>query len=236
MITKELHSYFSSPIGYLVIVLFLIFNGLFLFVFKTDFNIFNAGFADLNSFFYLSPWLFVLLIPALTMRSFSDEIQAGTIEILKTKPISDWQIVLSKFLSSLTLIFIMLLLSLSYVYTVYQLGNPIGNINFASTFGSYLGLLLIASSFISIGLFTSTLSNNQIIAFLLAVFVSFLLFYGFEFISDFSNNANLLIKNLGMFEHFTRISKGVIDTRDLIYFGSLTTFFLVLTRFKVERL
>ena len=236
MIKKELQSYFSSPIGYLVIVLFVIFNGLFLFVFKTDFNMLNAGFADLNSFFYLSPWLFVLLIPALTMRSFSDEIQAGTIEILKTKPISNWQILLGKFVSSLMLILIMLLLSLIYVYTIYQLGNPIGNIDFASTFGAYLGLLLMASSFISIGLFTSTLSNNQIIAFLLAVFVSFLLFYGFEFLSDFSNNFNLSIKKLGMYEHFNSLSRGVIDTRDLIYFGSLTIFFLVLTLFKVERL
>ena len=236
MIKKELQSYFYSPIGYLVIALFIIFNGLFLFVFKTDFNILNAGFADLNSFFYLNPWLFIFLIPALTMRSFSDEIQAGTIEILKTKPISNWQIVLGKFFSSLTLILIMLLLSLIYVYTIYQLGNPIGNIDFASTFGAYLGLLLMASSFISIGLFTSTLSNNQVIAFLLAVFVSFLLFYGFEFISDFSNNSNLFIKNLGIHEHFKNISRGIIDTRDLIYFGSLTTFFLILTYLKVERL
>ena len=235
MLKKELHTFFSSPIGYLVIALFVIINGLFLFVFKTEFNILNAGFADLNSFFYLSPWIFVFLIPAITMRSFSDEIHAGTIEILKTKPISNWQIVLGKFLSSLVLIVIMLLISLVYLYTINQLSKPQGNIDFASAFGSYIGLLFMAGSFISIGLFTSTFSKNQIVAFLIAVFISFVIFYGFEFISTFFNNP-LFIKKLGMYEHFKSISRGVLDTRDLIYFISATTIFLFLTIFKVGRL
>jgi len=236
MINKELHTYFSSPIGYLVIALFIISNGLFLFVFKTDFNMLNAGFADLNSFFYLSPWLFIFIIPAMTMRSFSDEIQSGTIEILKTTPLSNWQIVLGKFFSSLILVLILLILSLLYVYTIYQLGNPIGNLDVASIFGAYLGLVFLASSFISIGLFASTLSKNQIVAFLLAVFLSFILFYGFEFLADLSNNAILTIKNLGMYEHFQNLSKGVIDTRDVIYFISISALFLVITKLKVEKL
>lgn len=236
MINKELHTYFSSPIGYLVIALFIISNGLFLFVFKTDFNMLNAGFADLNSFFYLSPWLFIFIIPAMTMRSFSDEIQSGTIEILKTTPLSNWQIVLGKFFSSLIIVLILLILSLLYVYTIYQLGNPIGNLDVASIFGAYLGLVFLASSFISIGLFASTLSKNQIVAFLLAVFLSFILFYGFEFLADLSNNAILTIKNLGMYEHFQNLSKGVIDTRDVIYFISISALFLVITKLKVEKL
>ena len=236
MINKELHTYFSSPIGYLVIALFIISNGLFLFVFKTDFNMLNAGFADLNSFFYLSPWLFIFIIPAMTMRSFSDEIQSGTIEILKTTPLSNWQIVLGKFFSSLIIVLILLILSLLYVYTIYQLGNPKGNLDFASIFGAYLGLVFLASSFISIGLFASTLSKNQIVAFLLAVFLSFILFYGFEFLADLSNNAILTIKNLGMYEHFQNLSKGVIDTRDVIYFISISALFLVITKLKVEKL
>ena len=236
MINKELHTYFSSPIGYLVIALFIISNGLFLFVFKTDFNMLNAGFADLNSFFYLSPWLFIFIIPAMTMRSFSDEIQSGTIEILKTTPLSNWQIVLGKFFSSLILVLILLILSLLYVYTIYQLGNPKGNLDVASTFGAYLGLVFLASSFISVGLFASTLSKNQIVAFLLAVFLSFVLFYGFEFLADLSNNTILTIKNLGMYEHFQNLSKGVIDTRDVIYFISISALFLVITKLKVEKL
>jgi len=236
MIKKELHTYFSSPIGYLVIALFIIINGLFLFVFKTEFNILNSGFADLNSFFYLSPWVFIFIIPAITMRSFSDEIQSGTIEILKTKPITNWQIVLGKFFSSMILVSVMILTSAIYIYTIYQLGNPKGNIDFANIIGSYLGLLFLSSSFVSIGLLTSTFSKNQIVAFILSVFFSFLIFYGFEFISDFSNNSNILIKKIGMFEHFKSISRGVIDTRDLIYFLSITSFFLILTKIKVEKL
>lgn len=236
MIKKELHTFFSSSIGYLVIALFIIINGLFLFVFKTDFNILNAGFADLNSFFYLSPWIFIFLIPAITMKSFADEIQTGTIEILKTTPLSNWQIVMGKFMSALLLIGIMLLGSTIYVFTVYQLGKPIGNIDFGSTLGSYIGLFFLASSLISVGLFTSSYSKNQIVAFLVAVFISFFLYYGFELISEFSNLSNLFIKKLGMYEHFQSIGRGVIDTRDLIFFLSLSVFFLALTKLRLEKL
>ena len=176
MIKKELHTFFTSPIGYLVVGIFIIMNGLFLFVFKTDFNILNAGFADLNSFFYLTPWVFIFLIPAITMRSFSDEIHTGTIEILKTKPISNWQITLGKYLGALILICITLIPTLIYVYSIYKLGNPIGNLDFASILGSYIGLLFLASAFVAIGLFTSTLAKNQIVAFLTAVFLSFLIY------------------------------------------------------------
>lgn len=232
MIKKELYTFFSTPIGYLVIALFLLFNGLFLFVFKTDFNILNTGFSDLNAFFYLTPWVFIFLIPAITMRSFSDEIQTGTIEILKTKPISNWKIVIGKHIGSFLLILIALVPSLIYYFTIYKLGNPVGNIEFSTTFGSYIGLLFLATSFISIGLFSSTFSNNQIVSFLIAVCISFVLYYVFELVAD----NNITIQNMGMHQHFQNISKGIIDTRDVIYFVSISMFFLILTKIRVERL
>lgn len=236
MIKKELHTFFSSPIGYLVIALFVILNGLFLFVFETNFNILNAGFADLNSFFYLTPWLFIFLIPAITMRSFSDEIYTGTIEILKTKPISDLKITLGKYFGALILICIALIPTLIYVFSVYKLGNPIGNIDFASTLGSYIGILFLASAFVAIGLFTSTLAKNQIVAFLSAAFISFIVYYGFEFIASSTSSNTYLIQNFGMHVHFQNLSRGLIDTRDIIYFVSVTIFFLELTHMRLKKI
>lgn len=173
ILKKEINSFFASPIAYLVIGVFLLINGLFLWVFKDDFNILNAGFADLNSFFFLAPWVFLFLIPAITMKSFADEFSDGTIELLKTKPISDWKIVLGKFWASLLLVFVALLPTLTYAYTIYQLANPIGDIDFGSAIGSYIGLLFLAATYTSIGLFTSTLSKNQIVAFILGVMITF---------------------------------------------------------------
>ena len=236
MIKKELHTFFASPIGYLVIALFLIFNGLFLFVLKTDFNILNAGFADLDPFFYLTPWVFMFLIPAVTMRTFSDEIQTGTIEILKTKPISNIQIVLGKYFGSYFLILIALLPTIIYFITVYKLGNPIGNIDVASTIGSYIGLLFLASAFVAIGVFCSTLSSNQIVSFLLALVFSFIFYYFFEIIAgSFPFNA-VFIKKIGMYEHYQNLSRGLIETKDIIYFVSVIVFFLFLTKIRVDKI
>ena len=212
---------------------FLLINSLFLWVFQDDFNILNAGFADIRSFFYLAPWVFLFLIPAITMKSFADELNHGTIEILKTRPISDWQIVLGKFWASLLLVVVALLPTLSYVFTVYLLGNPIGNIDLGSTFGSYMGLLLLAASYTAIGLFTSTLSSNQITAFLLGIFITFFLFYGFDAISN-SFDQQLAIQKIGINEHYKSISRGVIDSRDLMYFVSVTVFFLFMTKNRLK--
>ena len=234
ILKKEFNSFFASPIAYLVIGVFLLTNGLFLFIFNDDFNILNAGFADVTPFFYLAPWIFLFLIPAITMKSFADEFNTGTIELLKTKPVSDWQIVLDKYTASLLLVIIAIIPTFIYVYTVYKLGNPIGNIDFGSTIGSYIGLLFLASTYTSIGLFTSTLSKNQIVAFILGVFITFFLFFGFDAIATSFGNSSLTIKNLGINEHFKSISKGVIDTRDLIYFLSVTIFFLFITKTRLE--
>ena len=233
ILKKEFNSFFASPIAYLVIGVFLLINGLFLWIFKDDFNILNAGFADLNPFFFLTPWLFLFLIPAITMKSFADEFNSGTIELLKTKPISDWQIIMGKFWASLLLVIVALIPTLTYVYTIYQLGKPIGNIDFGSTIGSYIGLLFLAATYTAIGIFTSTLSKNQIVAFIIAVFITFFLYYGFDAISNSLGN-DLTIKKMGINEHFKSISRGVIDTRDLLYFLSVTVFFLYLTKMRLD--
>ncbi len=234
ILRKEFNSFFASPSAYLVIGVFLLINGLFLWFFKDDFNILNAGFSDINPFFFLAPWVFIFLIPAITMKSFADEFNSGTIELLKTKPITDWQIVMGKFTASLLLVVIALIPTLTYVYTVYQLGNPVGNIDFGSTIGSYIGLLFLAATYTSIGLFTSTLSKNQIVAFILGVFITFFLFYGFDAISNsFENNA-ITIKKIGINEHFKSISRGVIDTRDILYFVSVSFFFLFITKTRLD--
>ena len=234
ILKKEFNSFFASPIAYLVIGVFLLINGLFLWFFKDDFNILNAGFADINPFFFLAPYVFLFLIPAITMKSFADEFNSGTIELLKTKPLSDWQIVIGKFIASLLLVVIALIPTFTYVYTVYQLGNPVGNIDFGSTIGSYIGLLFLAATYTSIGLFTSTLSKNQIVAFILGVFITFFLFYGFDAISNsFVNNA-IAIKKIGINEHFKSISRGVIDTRDILYFVSVSFFFLFTTKTRLD--
>ena len=234
ILKKEFNSFFASPIAYLVIGVFLLINGLFLFIFNDDFNILNAGFADITTFFYLAPWVFLFLIPAVTMKSFADEFNKGTIELLKTKPISNWQIVLGKFWASLLLVCIAIIPTFVYVYTVYQLGNPVGNIDFGSTIGSYIGLLFLAVTYTAVGLFTSTLSKNQIVAFILGVFITFMLFYGFDAIANSFGNLGFAIQQFGINEHFKSISRGVIDTRDILYFLSVTFFFLFITKMRLD--
>ncbi len=235
ILKKEFNSFFTSPVGYLVIIVFLVVNGLFLWVFKGNFNILDAGFADLNSFFLITPWFFIFLIPAVTMRSFSDEIRTGTIEILKTKPLTDRQIVCGKYLSSLLLIVLALIPTLTYVFTIYKLGNPEGNLDTGSIAGSYFGLLFLAGAFTSIGLFTSTLSNNQIVAFILGVLLSFLMYYGFNAVAELEIFPKINIQNIGMLEHYKSMGRGVIDTRDLIYFISVSFFFLFLTKINLQK-
>lgn len=226
ILKKEIHSFFSSAIGYLAISIFLIANGLFIWVFKGEFNILDYGFADLNGYYYIAPWIFLFLIPAITMKSFSEERKQGTLEILLTSPINKTELILGKFLGAFALITIALIPTLLYIYTVYQLGNPIGNIDLGSTFGSYFGLLGIAMVYCAIGIFTSAISTNQIVAFIISVFTCFTLYYGFDVISE---TAGVSIEKMGIKNHFNTISKGIIDTRDIIYFISVSVLFLFLT-------
>ena len=225
LIKKELYSFFSSPIGYLVIGVYLLATSLFLWVFTSEFNILQAGYADLTSYFYIAPWVFMFLIPAVTMKSFSEELNTGTIEILKTKPITTWQLVLGKFFGSFLLIIISILPTLIYVYSIYQLGNPIGNIKLGTALGSFIGLLFLTSTYVSIGIFTSTLSKNQIVAFILAICLLLAFYSGFLMLSKtISNNYGYLIEDLGMMQHYQSIGKGVLDSRDISYFLSISFF------------
>ncbi|WP_418262609.1 gliding motility-associated ABC transporter permease subunit GldF [Flavobacterium faecale] len=234
ILLREIKSFFGSPIGYLVIALFLILNGLFLWVFTGDYNILNTGFADMSPFFTLSPWIFIFLIPAVTMRSFSDEKKQGTLELLLTKPLSLWQIVGGKFLGAFLLILIAIIPTFIYVVAISNLGLPEGNIDMGSTVGSYFGLLFLISSYSAIGIFTSSLSDNQIVAFLIAVFLTFFLYFGFESIATILPVLSNFIAALGMQEHFKSMSRGVIDTRDVIYFLSITITFLSFTVYKLK--
>jgi len=236
ILLREIKSFFGSPIGYLVIAIFLLLNGLFLWVFEGDYNILNSGFADLSPFFTISPWILIFLIPAVTMRSFSDEMKQGTIELLLTKPISIWEIVGGKFFGAFLLIVIAIIPTLIYVYVLYGLGMPAGNIDMGSTMGSYFGLLFLISGYTAIGVFTSTLSENQIVAFIISVFLCFILYFGFQGVASQFKDWQELIAFFGMDYHFKSMSRGVIDTRDTLYFVSITLLFLSLTVYKLKSL
>lgn len=231
---KEIRSFFGSPIGYLVIAIFLVLNGLFLWVFEGDFNILNSGFANLEPFFNLSPWILIFLIPAVTMKSFADEKKQGTLELLLTKPISLRQIVFGKFFGAFLLIIIAIIPTLIYVAVIYDLGLSEGNIDFGSTMGSYFGLLFLIAAYTSIGIFTSTLSDNQIVAFILSVFLCFIFYYGFEGLAPIFKSYEHYIAAFGINNHFKSMSRGVIDTRDILYFFSITFLFLSFTVYKLK--
>lgn len=237
ILKKEITSFFSTPIGYLVVGVFLITNGLFLWVFKSEFNIIDMGFADLNGFFFLSPWLMLFLIPAVTMKLFSDEKRLGTLELLFTKPISNTELVLGKYLGGYLLAIIAIIPTIIYVYTIYVLGKPVGNIDLGSVMGSYLGLLFLMGTYTAIGLFASTLSENQIVSFIIAVVICFFLLYGFDLIGDISglSSDSLWITKFGMKLHYDSISRGVIDSRDILYFISVSFFFLFVTTVKLKK-
>ena len=234
IVLREIKSFFGSPIGYLVIAIFLIINGLFLWVFEGDYNILNTGFADLTPFFTLSPWILIFLIPAVTMRSFSDEKKQGTLELLLTKPLSIWQIVNGKFLGALLLIVMAIIPTFIYVAVISNLGMPEGNIDMGSTIGSYFGLLFLIAAYSAIGIFTSTLSDNQIVAFIIAVFLCFFFYFGFEGLAAAVPNVSSIIASLGMQDHFKSMSRGVLDTRDILYFTSITVVFLSFTVYNLK--
>jgi ABC-2 type transport system permease protein len=234
LLLREIKSFFGSPIGYLVIGVFLLLNGSFLWVFEGDYNILNSGFADLSPFFKISPWILLFLVPAVTMKSFSDEKKQGTLELLFTKPLSYWQIVNGKFFGAFILIVIAILPTFIYVYVISIFGLQEGNIDMGSTLGSYFGLLFLIASYTAIGVFTSTLSDNQIVAFIVAIIICFFFYYGCESIATMFENNNRLISSFGMDFHFKSMSRGVIDTRDIIYFISLTIIFLSLTVFNLK--
>ena len=234
---KEIRSFLSSLIGYIVITVFLIVVGLFLWVFPTEFNILDYGYANVDGLFIIAPFVFLFLVPAVTMRSFSEEQKSGTLELLFTRPLSDMQIIFAKYLAGLVLIVFSLIPTIIYFVSVWYLGLPIGNIDAGGFWGSFIGLLFLGASFVSIGVFSSSLSDNQVVAFVLAIILSAFLYLGFEFIYslEFFGSIDLFIKSLGINDHYSSISKGVIDTRDIIYFVSVITVFLFLTKLSLAR-
>lgn len=235
LLKKEINSFLSSLIGYIVIGVFLVFNGLFLWVFEYDSNILEGGFATLEPLFIIAPWVFLFLIPAITMRSFADEKRSGTIEFLLTRPLTDFQIIAAKFFAGLVLVIFSLLPTLIYYYSISKLGNPVGNIDHGGTWGSYIGLLLLAAAYVAIGIFASSLTDNQIISFIIAVVLCLVVGYGFEMISTFSPGKldNFFI-SLGMKDHYKSLSRGVIDSRDVLYFTSLIAVFMLCTKTVIE--
>jgi ABC-2 type transport system permease protein len=228
---KELHQFFSSLTGYITIILFLVVNALYLFILK-DSNIFDFGYATLINFFDLAPWVFIFLIPALAMRSFADEFKTGTFETLQTRPLTKWQIIWGKYLAIVTVILISLLPTLLYVFTIHALSAD-GGIDSGGITGSYIGLFLLAAVFAAISIWCSSLTSNAVIAFLVSAFSCLILYFGFSAISKlpiFTGNADYYIEMLGIDFHYQSISRGVIDTRDLIYFFSIIFLFLFATQ------
>ncbi|MBX7052458.1 MAG: gliding motility-associated ABC transporter permease subunit GldF [Flavobacteriales bacterium] len=233
LLIKEIRTFLSSLIGYVVIAVFLLLTGLFMWIFPGDMNILDSGFADISTFFFISPWVLMFLIPAITMRSFAEEKRAGTIELLLTKPVSDLQIILAKYFAGFVLVIIALIPTLLYYISVYFLGSPVGNIDSGGTWGSYIGLMLLASAYIAIGLFASSITNNQIVSFLVAAMLSFFLYTGFQSLASFDlfGTYDNFVMKLGMQEHYSSLSLGLIDSRDVVYFLALNIIFILLTKF-----
>ncbi len=236
LLKKEIRSFLSSLIGYIVITVFLIINGLFIWVFPLDFNILENGYANLDGLFLLAPFVFLFLIPAITMRMFAEEKRSGTIEILMTKPITDLQVILAKYFAGVILVIFSILPTLIYYISVYKLGSPAGNLDAGGTWGSYIGLLFLGAVFVSIGLFASAITDNQIVSFLVSLFLCGFLYMGFELIYtlDIFGSFSLFIQSLGISAHYSSISRGVIDTRDILYFLSVITIFILLSKISLE--
>jgi ABC-2 type transport system permease protein len=234
---REIHAFFSSPIGYIAIGVFLVILGMFVFFFP-DSSILEYNYATLAPLFDTAPLVFMFLIPAVTMRLFAEEQQSGTIEFLSTKPLREMDIILGKYFAALVLVMFALIPTLLYWYTTYQLGSPKGNLDAGAILGSYLGLLMLAAIFTAVGVFASSLSSNQILAFLLATFLCFLLYYGFFYFSRlpvFVGRWDDVIQKMGIDYHYNSISRGLIDSRDVIYFFSVSALFLMMTLVSLER-
>lgn len=236
---KEIRSFLSSLIGYIAIGVFISLIGIFLWIIPSDSggsNILDNGFANIDPLFTIAPWVYLFLIPAITMRSFSEEKKTGTLELLLTRPLTDLQIVLSKYFAGFTLVMFSLLPTLVYYYSVHVLGLPKGNIDTGGMWGSYIGLLFLGAGFVAVGIFASSIAENQVIAFIIALLLCFFCYIGFDFISQSGlfGKYDALVKSLGINDHYVSMSRGVIDTRDAIYFVSVIATFNLLTKLVLE--
>ena len=225
---KEIKSFLSSIIGYIFILIYLIASGLFHWIISMNTNLLEGTEADLIPFFNLSPVIFLILIPAITMRSIAEERRTGTIELLFTRPISDFQILMAKYLAGVTLLVIALIPTFIYYLSMHYLGKPVGVIDDGATFTSYLGLVLLGSTFVAIGIFASSITSSQIVAFIVAMFLSWTLYDGFHLIGSFNlmGKFDYVVQYMGMSMHYDSIKRGVIDTSDLVYFLSMISLFI----------
>lgn len=233
---KEIGGFFSSLTGYLVIVVFLLLNSLFMWIVPGQFNVIGNGYATMDSLFAIAPWVFLFLVPAITMRMFSEEKRSGTLDLLYTRPVSELQIILAKFLASWALVLGSLIPTLIYFWSISRLGSPPGNLDMGGTWGSYIGLLFLGGIYAAIGIFASSLTGNQIVAFILAVFLSFLMYLGFEFLSGIAGSGRtvFLISRMGISYHYNSISRGVIDSRDMLYFAGVIFLYIVGARTVIQ--
>ena len=233
---KEINNFFSSIIAYVVIIVFLVANGVFLWILPES-NIFDFGYASLDQLFELAPWVFMFLVPAITMRSFAEERKSGTLEIILSKPVSDIQIILGKYFANLSLVLFALLPSLVYFFSVYQMASPVGNMDIGGTWGSYLGLFFLGAVYVSIGLLASSLSDNQIISFILALFICFFFYSLLDMLRGLLliSPIDPFLEYLSINTHYISMSRGVIDSRDMIYFISFSALFLFLSRLIMEK-
>ncbi len=228
---KEVNGFLNSLIAYIVLSVFLVGTGLLVWVFPES-SVLNYGYADLETLFSFSPYVLLFLIPAITMRTFAEEKKGGTLELLFTRPLTDWQIILGKYFSSLFLLLLALLPTLLYYYSIYKLGNPEGNIDTAGVAGSYTGLFLLGAVFAAIGIFASSITENQIVAFLVALFLCFLLYTGFSSLAAINiwGTWSYVIQQLGILHHYNALSRGLIDSRNLVYFLSMIIMMLSFTK------
>jgi ABC-2 type transport system permease protein len=242
LLKKEIRSFLSSLIGYIAIGVFLVLISLFMWWLPTDsnsannLNVLDSGYASIDPLFIIGPWVFLFLIPAITMRSFADEKKAGTIELLLTRPLTDLQIIIAKYLAGFILVLFSLLPTLVYYYSVHRLGSPVGNIDTGGMWGSYIGLLFLGAAFVAIGIFASAITDNQVVSFILALFLCFFIYTGFDYIGSFQifGKIDNVIYALGINNHYVSMSRGVVDTRDVIYFLSLIAVFIFGTRTVLE--
>jgi len=232
---KEVNGFLDSLIAYIVIAVFLTGMGLLMWVFP-DTNVLDYGYADMNTLFSLGPYVFMFLIPAITMRMLAEEQKSGTMELLLTRPLTDLQVILAKYFAGFFLVVFSVLPTLIYYYSIHQLGNPAGNLDSAGIAGSYVGLILLGGVFTSIGILSSSISENQIVSFIIAVFLCFIIFSGFDSISgiDIWGGNALQVAQLGILYHYDAMSRGLIDSRDVIYFVGVTALMILLTKLKME--
>ena len=231
ILKKELRSFFSSATGYIVIALFLLVTSLFLWVFPGQYNILESGYAQTDGLFELAPWLYLFLIPAITMRMFAEEKRTGTIELLYTRPLKKISIVLGKYFAGWILAALSLLPTIIYYFSIYYLADPVGNVDTGAFFGSFIGLFFLASVYVAIGIFASAITDNQIISFIAAVVMTVFLLYGFDLLASLFSSGKWasFSLSLGINSHYESMSRGVIDSRDVVYFLSTTTIFIFIT-------